>query len=121
MFLPFPEIPSPERLRYSTKTSGPRGFTSANRAFPIKWSMMHGCRPGEKSQPRIASGVLNAARQVGSAVGVALFGTFIDQKNQMIPGLRIVLLVSCAILFPSSLLAPESHAGATPMRSGRHD
>jgi DHA2 family methylenomycin A resistance protein-like MFS transporter len=47
----------------------------------------------DKSQPGIASGVLNAARQAGSVVGVALFGTFIGQQNRMVPGLKLVLLV----------------------------
>ncbi|MBV8730836.1 MAG: MFS transporter, partial [Acidobacteriia bacterium] len=52
----------------------------------------------EKSQSGIASGVLNAARQAGSVVGVSLFGTFIGQNNHMIPGLRLALVVSSAIL-----------------------
>jgi MFS transporter, DHA2 family, methylenomycin A resistance protein len=59
----------------------------------------------DKSQSGIASGVLNAARQAGSVVGVALFGTFIGQKSQMVPGLRLSLLVSVGILLPSTLLA----------------
>jgi MFS transporter, DHA2 family, methylenomycin A resistance protein len=59
----------------------------------------------EKSQSGIASGVLNAARQAGSVVGVALFGTFVSQKNQMIPGLKISLMISCAMLLSSCLLA----------------
>jgi MFS transporter, DHA2 family, methylenomycin A resistance protein len=59
----------------------------------------------EKSQSGIASGVLNAARQAGSVVGVSLFGTFIGQENHMIPGLRMALLVSSAILLLSFRLA----------------
>ena len=59
----------------------------------------------EKSQSGVASGVLNAARQAGSVVGVALFGSFIGPKNQMVTGLRISLIISCAILMPSCLLA----------------
>jgi MFS transporter, DHA2 family, methylenomycin A resistance protein len=59
----------------------------------------------DKSLSGIASGVLNAARQAGSVVGVALFGTFIGQRNQMVPGLRLALLVSSGILVPSTLLA----------------
>ena len=59
----------------------------------------------EKSQSGIASGVLNAARQAGSVVVVSLFGTFIGQENHMIPGLRMALLVSCAILLLSFRLA----------------
>jgi MFS transporter, DHA2 family, methylenomycin A resistance protein len=59
----------------------------------------------DRSQSGIASGVLNAARQAGSVVGVALFGTFIGQQHQMVPGVRLALLVSVGILAPSFLLA----------------
>jgi len=38
----------------------------------------------EKSQSGIASGVLNAAPQVGSVAGVSLFGAFIGQVNPVI-------------------------------------
>ncbi|HEY3837106.1 MAG TPA: MFS transporter [Bryobacteraceae bacterium] len=58
----------------------------------------------EKPQSGIASGVLNAARQAGSVVGVALFGTFIGGGHQMVSGLRITLLISAVILLPGSLL-----------------
>jgi MFS transporter, DHA2 family, methylenomycin A resistance protein len=60
----------------------------------------------DKTQSRIASGVLNAARQAGSMVGVALFRTFIGQQNHMVPGLRLVLLISAGMLLLSSLLSP---------------
>lgn len=59
----------------------------------------------EKSQSGIASGVLNASRQAGSVVGVALFGTFISQSDRIVPGLRLALLVSASILVASCLLA----------------
>jgi MFS transporter, DHA2 family, methylenomycin A resistance protein len=59
----------------------------------------------DKSLSGIASGVLNAARQAGSVVGVALFGGFIGQRHHMVPGLRLALLVSSGILVPSTLLA----------------
>ena len=58
----------------------------------------------DKSRSGIASGVLNAARQAGSVVGVALFGTFISQGSHMVLGLRLVLRISAGILLPSSLL-----------------
>lgn len=69
----------------------------------------------EKAQSGIASGVLNASRQAGSVVGVALFGRFISKENQMVPGLRLALLVSASTLVLSSLLATripgrEKHA-----------
>jgi MFS transporter, DHA2 family, methylenomycin A resistance protein len=59
----------------------------------------------DASESGVASGVLNAARQSGSVVGVALFGTFIGQESHMVPGLRLALLVSAGILLASSLLA----------------
>jgi DHA2 family methylenomycin A resistance protein-like MFS transporter len=52
----------------------------------------------------VASGVLNASRQAGSVVGVALFGSFIGQQSHLVTGLRLALICSSVILFPSALL-----------------
>jgi MFS transporter, DHA2 family, methylenomycin A resistance protein len=58
----------------------------------------------DKTQSGIASGVLNAARQAGSVVGVALFGTFIAEQDQIVSGLRLLLLLSAGMLLLSTLL-----------------
>ena len=54
----------------------------------------------DKSQSGIASGVLNAGCQ--AAVGVALFGSFIGQQKDLVPGLRLALLVSAGMLLRRS-------------------
>jgi DHA2 family methylenomycin A resistance protein-like MFS transporter len=59
----------------------------------------------DDTESGIASGVLNAARQAGSVVGVALFGTSIGHQPGLVPGLRLALLVAAGILLPSALLA----------------
>jgi DHA2 family methylenomycin A resistance protein-like MFS transporter len=59
----------------------------------------------DKSRSGIASGVLNTARQAGSVIGVALFGTFIAQKDHLVRGLRMSLIVSAVILLFSTLTA----------------
>ena len=48
----------------------------------------------EKQHSGIASGVLNSARQAGSVVGVAVFGSLIAQKAHFVPGLHAALLIS---------------------------
>lgn len=48
----------------------------------------------KKEQSGIASGVLNSARQAGSVVGVALFGSFIGQKAHFLTGLHLALVIS---------------------------
>jgi hypothetical protein len=42
--------------------------------------------------------VLNSARQTGSVLGVALFGSLIGQEDTFLLGLRAALVISAAIL-----------------------
>jgi DHA2 family methylenomycin A resistance protein-like MFS transporter len=51
----------------------------------------------EKKRSGIAAGVLNATRQTGSVLGVALFGAFVARNDAFIFGTRESLVV-CAIL-----------------------
>jgi len=52
----------------------------------------------------LASGTLNAARQVGGAVGVALLGTFVAHRASFVGGLRIAMPVaSGAFVFAAVL------------------
>jgi DHA2 family methylenomycin A resistance protein-like MFS transporter len=61
----------------------------------------------------VASGVLNASRQAGSVIGVALFGSFIERHHPFIPGIRIALMISVGVLLAGCLAAflirPERH------------
>lgn len=52
----------------------------------------------EKSRSGIAAGVLNSARQTGSALGVALFGSFIGRNDTFLFGARVALIVSAVLL-----------------------
>ena len=47
----------------------------------------------DRSRSGVASGVLNTTRQVGSVIGVALFGMLIA-SGSVVPGMHIALLVS---------------------------
>jgi DHA2 family methylenomycin A resistance protein-like MFS transporter len=51
----------------------------------------------------IASGALNAARQVGGAVGVALFGTLV--AGNFLTGLRLSLIIAATALLLGALTA----------------
>ena len=52
----------------------------------------------EKSRSGIAAGVLNATRQTGSVLGVALFGSLIGDKDMFMAGTDAALLISAALL-----------------------
>lgn len=52
----------------------------------------------EKSRSGIAAGVLNATRQTGSVLGVALFGALVGQSSAFIAGLHAALIISAAVL-----------------------
>jgi DHA2 family methylenomycin A resistance protein-like MFS transporter len=56
----------------------------------------------EKSRSGVAAGVLNSARQTGSALGVALFGSFIGQNDTFVYGARAALIVSAALLIAAA-------------------
>ncbi|MDL4815196.1 MFS transporter [Actinomadura opuntiae] len=54
----------------------------------------------------IASGTLNAARQVGGAIGIALLGAFVaGGKADFVPGLRVAVVVAGAAYALGALLA----------------
>jgi DHA2 family methylenomycin A resistance protein-like MFS transporter len=55
----------------------------------------------------IASAVLNAARQVGGAIGVAAFGALASgmEPEQIIPGLKIAALAASALLIGATIVA----------------
>jgi DHA2 family methylenomycin A resistance protein-like MFS transporter len=52
----------------------------------------------EKARSGIAAGVLNATRQTGSVLGVALFGSLVAAEGAFMTGLRLSLVISCIIL-----------------------
>lgn len=57
----------------------------------------------EATRSGIASGTLNTARQTGSVIGVALFGSF--AADGLVGGLRLALLVSAVLALGVTLLA----------------
>jgi DHA2 family methylenomycin A resistance protein-like MFS transporter len=50
----------------------------------------------------VAAGVLNSARQTGSVIGVALFGSFIGSSDTFMVGVRIALLISAVLLLAAA-------------------
>ena len=56
----------------------------------------------EKSRSGIAAGVLNAMRQTGSVLGVALFGSLIGRASAFMTGAHAALLISAALLLAAA-------------------
>ncbi|MBR0856544.1 MFS transporter [Bradyrhizobium liaoningense] len=52
----------------------------------------------EKARSGIAAGVLNATRQTGSVLGVALFGSLVAADSTFLTGLHLSLVISAAVL-----------------------
>jgi DHA2 family methylenomycin A resistance protein-like MFS transporter len=52
----------------------------------------------EKARSGIAAGVLNATRQTGSVLGVALFGSLVASDRAFMAGLHMALAISAAVL-----------------------
>jgi len=58
----------------------------------------------EKARSGIAAGVLNATRQTGSVIGVALFGSLIGGANRFIPGSKMSIAISVALLGGAAIM-----------------
>ncbi|WP_374583262.1 MFS transporter [Pseudoduganella sp.] len=79
----------------------------------------------ERRQAGTASAVLNTARQVGGAMGVAIFGTLLagPGSGAALHGTRLALAVASALLLLAALLAwrclpqPFFNQGETPCRT----
>ena len=89
--------------------------------MPAATNAIIGAAPAERAG--IASGVLNASRQAGGAVGVALLGTLVG-SGAFIPGLRTAMLVAGGAFFVAAAVAAltverrvGSPAGCSPARS----
>lgn len=57
----------------------------------------------EKSRSGIAAGVLNATRQTGSVLGVALFGSLVGGDNVFVRGAHASLVISAAVLLAAAI------------------
>jgi DHA2 family methylenomycin A resistance protein-like MFS transporter len=57
----------------------------------------------EKSRSGIAAGVLNATRQTGSVLGVALFGSLIGQTGAFVSGVHASLIISAGLLLAAGV------------------
>jgi len=57
----------------------------------------------DKTRSGLAAGVLNSARQTGSVLGVALFGSLVGRANAFIPGTREALVISAALLLGAAI------------------
>ena len=70
----------------------------------------------ERHQAGTASAVLNTARQVGGATGVAIFGAIVASGSDaaVTGGVRIALLSSAALLLAAVGIAFWSRTGTTP-------
>jgi DHA2 family methylenomycin A resistance protein-like MFS transporter len=56
----------------------------------------------DKSRSGIAAGVLNATRQTGSVLGVALFGSLLGAAGAFTTGARIALVISMVLLLAAA-------------------
>jgi DHA2 family methylenomycin A resistance protein-like MFS transporter len=75
----------------------------------------------------VASGTLNTARQTGSVLGVALFGTLVAGPGSVVPGWHIALLISIGLLLMIMALSRgiggsgRVSAGSTPSTPDRRN
>jgi DHA2 family methylenomycin A resistance protein-like MFS transporter len=66
----------------------------------------------EKSRSGIAAGVLNATRQTGSVLGVALFGSLIGQSHAFMAGAFQSLVISAVLLLAAAIVIWRGGAGS---------
>jgi MFS transporter, DHA2 family, methylenomycin A resistance protein len=74
----------------------------------------------DKARSGIAAGVLNATRQSGSVLGVAVFGSLVGHADAFIGGARASTIISAVLLLiaaASVVLTPTSERENQPRRS----
>jgi DHA2 family methylenomycin A resistance protein-like MFS transporter len=71
----------------------------------------------EKARSGIAAGVLNATRQTGSVIGVALFGSLIGRANAFIPGARASIIISSILLIGAAVTISFGNRAKRPGRT----
>jgi DHA2 family methylenomycin A resistance protein-like MFS transporter len=70
----------------------------------------------ERRQSGVASGALNATRQAGSVIGVALYGALIADKGRLTEGTHVALYISAALLL-IACAATACYVKAQPHRA----
>src|SRR5207237_9517491 len=79
----------------------------------------------EKSRSGIAAGVLNATRQTGSVLGVALFGSLVSRSGSFMPGLHASLMIAAVVLLAAGVAiwfsapTPQASGGSSMIQSRR--
>jgi MFS transporter, DHA2 family, methylenomycin A resistance protein len=68
----------------------------------------------EKSRSGIAAGVLNATRQTGSVLGVALFGSLVGQSDAFLAGAHEALIISACLLLAGGVAIWRGASTAAP-------
>jgi MFS transporter, DHA2 family, methylenomycin A resistance protein len=70
----------------------------------------------DRARSGTASAVLNAARQVGGAIGVAAFGALVSgvAGNQIISGLKTAAFSAASLLIVAMIAALAVHPGSKP-------
>jgi DHA2 family methylenomycin A resistance protein-like MFS transporter len=66
-----------------------------------------------KTRSGIAAGVLNSARQTGSVLGVALFGSLVARTNVFVPATRQALIISAVLLVAAAIAAISGIRGGS--------
>jgi len=69
----------------------------------------------ERSRAGVASGTLNAMRQTGSLIGIALFGSLIVGRGAFFNGMHEALAISLAVLLTAAVLAARLHRSTFAM------
>jgi len=71
----------------------------------------------DKSRSGVAAGVLNATRQTGSVLGVALFGSLLGAAGDFTTGARIALSISVVLLLAAAAAIALRRRDGSPRRS----
>jgi DHA2 family methylenomycin A resistance protein-like MFS transporter len=75
----------------------------------------------EKSRSGIAAGVLNATRQTGSVLGVALFGSLVGRTNAFLAGAHMSLVISAGLLLAAGATIWWGSPGRNPSGSAQRE
>lgn len=104
-------------LKYSTHYllfMIPLALSGLGTSFTMPAATIAAISSAPKDRAGIAAGTFNASRQLGSLIGVAVFGTIISTVGNFMTGMYTCLLIGMVVFFCGSVIGAKYCSGSQP-------
>ena len=87
-------------------------------AVPAATSLLLDSVPAERAGT--ASAMFNTFRQVGGAIGIAVFGALVSDPGRFVAGMQLSLVIAAVLLLGTALASTRVRATHEPQASAAH-